>query len=900
MKKIIIFTLIITLPINILGFIWAHNTRDTYFLLEKYKLTLDKGKKLSRIGTSEFYDLKHSIHSLLGIERKTDVALIIPNRHINSLNSDLPLSGNDYKKDALLIVDNKAIKGKVKLRGDHYYHWGFARKSWRFKTSKKDIYNGINKINLIIPKSVDMLLNHLSYNLAKTMGLLAPTSQLVDFSVNGKYKGSRLLVEQIDESFMRKNRRMPNDVYKGDNIGQNKYVGVNAGLFTHASIWEKASYNNHYAKGNLYPLEKLLDEIKANQFNILDFKSFATMAAYIDLTGSHHHDRTHNWILYYDNYYEQMYPIIWDTIGWSVHTVKLTNMNIATSELLESLYLNYDFLREKNKALKLFFLTQENKFNTILNKSIQDSKAIIKKNHYTFDLGRKILSEKNALESVEEFESAVVNRLAVVKQYFLGDVDKSNYKFSINNKKIRLSIADSKAVNALNISVTDTAKYKRTLLSYQQGNHSITKDISDKVTIKNNKVIIDIDLYANTKNVKSFQGTPKIDYHAATYDIEFVGINPQHIDSVALSFDNLKHQTIEIQKVAELKQMVFDERLQNIISQTVIRKNMSWSGEKHFKGFTIIEENINIKKGTKLIFDEGATLKVLGKVTAVGTIDNPIVFEALDSSKPWGAFALKDKAANGSIFKHVIFKGGSGDKGDLHEYTAMFSIHNVQDVLVEDSEFYDSKLTDDMVHVIYSDIKFKNTKFVRSLSDALDIDISTAVIESCEFINSGNDAIDLMTSNAVVINTKFSHSIDKGISIGEGSNLLAINNLIENSEIGMQSKDTSKAYIYNTTFIANKKAIDAYHKNWRYSEGGTIYVENCIMENNLENATVGKKSKVVINNCQIDSVDNFNAKALRKGKIVVGDNQAITAGFEQTFFHNHNELIQNNVKGYHE
>ena len=264
MKKFILLSLIITLPINILGLVWYFKTKNTYLVLEKFEVTLAKGDALHRIGMSEFYDLKQDVNALLGIEKKVDVALFTPNISINSLNKNLPLSGSQYQDNSYLVLDNRVIKGRAKLRGDHFFHWGFARKSWRFKTSKKNIHEGINKFNLIIPKSVDMLPNHMSYTLAKIMGLLAPESKLVDFSVNGKYKGPRLFVEQIDESFLRKNKRMPNDIYKGDNIGQAKFTGVDTRLFQNASIWEKPSYNNHYDKNNQYPLQVLLDEIKQN------------------------------------------------------------------------------------------------------------------------------------------------------------------------------------------------------------------------------------------------------------------------------------------------------------------------------------------------------------------------------------------------------------------------------------------------------------------------------------------------------------------------------------------------------------------------------------------------------------------------------------------------------------
>lgn len=248
----------------------------------------------------------------------------------------------------------------------------------------------------------------------------------------------------------------------------------------------------------------------------------------------------------------------------------------------------------------------------------------------------------------------------------------------------------------------------------------------------------------------------------------------------------------------------------------------------------------------------------------------------------------------------MIFKGGSGDKGDLYEYTGMLSIHNVKDVMIEDTAFYDSKISDDMVHVIYSEVKFKSSKFVRSLADALDVDIFNVIVDNCEFIDSGNDSIDLITTHAIVTNTTFHNSADKGISIGEDSNLLAVNNLIFASEIGMQSKDTSVAYIYNSSFIDNKKAIDAYHKNWWYSEGGTIYLDKIVLQGNETNATVGKKSQVIINDSQIDTSENFDTKSIRKKKITISNKDYIPYEFSTPFLQNHNDLINRQTQSYHE
>ncbi len=900
MKKILLLSLIITLPINILGGVWLYKTHVTYQQLDKFSFTMPKGSRLLDTGIYEFNHLIYKLYSLIGINAKTDVALYVQKKKYNKLISNLPLSGNDYKKDAILITDNQALKGKVKLRGDHFYHWSFPNKSWRFKTSKNQIYKGLNKINLINNKSPNLLINHLSYKLAKRLNVLAPSSSVVDFSLNGVYNGTRLMVGQIDESFLRNNKRMPNDIYKGDNIGQSTYVGVNVLLFENPSIWQKASYNNHYAKDNIKPLKEMIAAIQQGQYGIYDLKSFASMAAYIDIAGTYHHDRTHNWMLYYDNYLEKMFPIVWDSLGFVYYTINLENYNIATSELWISLYENYDFLRLKHELIKQFFSGQDALFLQDLQQAAQVARKKLKNIPYSFANNKSKIAHQKPLASVDLLVENIKKRVQRVKHYFLGNETQNYFHYATLANGIRLAIAGNKPLLKIIIKGKDFNKQQTAELSYWQNNQKVHLDISRNLKVKPNNLEITLNLMANIKQADSFKHTVKYKFAPATYDFTFAQGEVEKIESISLILDNDKQQVIKVIKQPHIDKLSFNPKLKNIVPIQPPSKTITWQGEKTFSGLQTIKNDILIKKGTILNFAENATLKVLGKVTAIGTKDAPIIFQAQDSTKPWGAFALKDAKANGSVFKHVIFKGGSGNKGELHEYTAMFSVHNVKNLLLDACEFYDSKITDDMMHVIYSDVKIKNSLFIRSKSDALDVDISNVVVENSQFIDSGNDAIDLMTTNALVINTTFSHSADKGISIGEGSNLLAINNLIVDSEIGMQSKDTSLAYIYNTSFIDNKKAIDAYHKNWRYAQGGRIYVDQSVFKNNGHNATVGKKSHVTLNACEIDTQENFVKKDLRKKKIILSNEPSFPYQFSDSFFANKENLIHHQQQGYHE
>ncbi len=302
-----------------------------------------------------------------------------------------------------------------------------------------------------------------------------------------------------------------------------------------------------------------------------------------------------------------------------------------------------------------------------------------------------------------------------------------------------------------------------------------------------------------------------------------------------------------------------------------------WAGDIYIEGIREVKGDLIIRPGTTINMAENASLIISGKLLAEGTKDRPIRFIPSQGNEiPWGAVIIKGSDSDGSKLKYCEFSGGSGYKGDLFEYSAMLSIHGVKDMLIANCYFHDNKVVDDMVHAVYSDITFSDSVFEHAKFDALDLDISTSTIERCKFIHSGNDGIDLMTSEAVVRDTLLKSNLDKGISIGENSNVFVYNSQIFENQIGLQSKDISKAILYNVTLEKNKKAMDAYKKNWRYGGGGTIHLYKSKVLDNEATFSADKKSSIwvydsyvkenVTGNKQIiidDTVDNRNEKTAR-------------------------------------
>ncbi|MDF1838072.1 MAG: right-handed parallel beta-helix repeat-containing protein, partial [Planctomycetota bacterium] len=184
----------------------------------------------------------------------------------------------------------------------------------------------------------------------------------------------------------------------------------------------------------------------------------------------------------------------------------------------------------------------------------------------------------------------------------------------------------------------------------------------------------------------------------------------------------------------------------------------------------------------------------------------------------------------------------------------------------ESCRFADSKIVDDMVHGVYSEITFLDCRFIRSLSDALDMDISLLTMDGCTFEASGNDSLDLMTTEAVVTNCRFLDSGDKGVSVGERSSLFIVQSELKGCEIGVESKDESVALLVNVDLIENKIGINAYKKNWRYDGGGYATILNTRFSANAVDVAADRHSSLFLDSCVWDAIPSLRDKT----EIVLG------------------------------
>ena len=880
---------LITLPATIFFLLWTVHTFQMYYTF-KLKYLPQAAISLLNIGKQQsFYLTSDIVDPFKSAKRSADQGLqaihvFINESELNKLNSNLPYSGRNYVTAKLLYPDGKIYKVKVKYRGDFSYHWTGRKKSIRVKTKKNNLYMGMRAFNLIIPKATYTYNNFLSYRLGKELGLLSPESDLVEVYINGKYVGVQLMVEQLSEQFLRRNERMPGDIYVGETIGRDKFPSVENEIFYNSNYWTKSAFNNHNPEDWSVPIEKLSGFVYKRDperiFEVIDLEKWAKFTAFITLSRSAHYDTAHNWRLYFDPARGKLEPIVWDPFGWFFRVfVKLINRtsnrdDIISNTIFETLHNDHRFLAAKHEAIEHFFKSGGDVRLLESMDNMPDVEASIKADRNLHYESVEIYHPKYVIDEIHTFKEKVSQTLSTIKKTYTDTPPVASYSIDNKAKMIQLNVLGFTAVKFIDLKFTETAAHAgRVSISFKNGDTTTTKDITHLASSDGNSLRLNTVLFAARKAIHPEKVIPLIlrdvKIEPLSYFIKLGGVDISALKALYVGYSDGK--TIKLDR-KEALELFSSEGNTNIVPLEKIHGKTIWSGEKLIEGVVEIEDDLIIKPGTRVFFAPRSSLVVTGRLHAVGSVAEPVSFIPHANNKdPWGAVVIAGKGANGSKISNALFDGGSGLRHKMVEYSAMLSIHDVKDIVIERTTFMNSKLVDDMVHAVYSEVTIRDSIFKNALSDALDLDYVKGSVENTYFINSGNDALDLMSSLVTVSESTMIGSGDKGISIGEDTETLIVDSSIEECAIGVQAKDHSRAYIYNVDLVGNKISIDAYKKNWQYGDGGRIKLYKSRIIGISPTVTSDKDSMVEIFDSYLDGKTGKKKKRIRIDKSVDDD-----------------------------
>ena len=182
---------------------------------------------------------------------------------------------------------------------------------------------------------------------------------------------------------------------------------------------------------------------------------------------------------------------------------------------------------------------------------------------------------------------------------------------------------------------------------------------------------------------------------------------------------------------------------------------------------------------------------------------------------------------------------------DIKALTGCLTLINLQ--IKNISITSDKSSCEDSINFINVKGEVDNILIKNSFMDGLDIDFSNVQINKAEIYGAGNDCLDFSNGNYKLNQILLSNCGDKALSIGEKSFLELDKIKINNSNIGVASKDSSITSL-NTISLENlKTCVAAYNKKQEYY-GSFIKIKEMNCRNYDKKIDKDNSSKIIIEN----------------------------------------------------
>ena len=148
---------------------------------------------------------------------------------------------------------------------------------------------------------------------------------------------------------------------------------------------------------------------------------------------------------------------------------------------------------------------------------------------------------------------------------------------------------------------------------------------------------------------------------------------------------------------------------------------------------------------------------------------------------------------------------------------------------------------EDGINIVKSKGKINDLKIKNVISDGIDLDYSKVNIKKINVSDATGDCIDLSFGDYFIENAKVNECGDKGLSVGEKSKIFINKIDVNNSEIGIASKDSSLTKLKEASFKNAKTCLAAYNKKKEFY-GGVIEIEKMNCKNFVKKIDFDKSS----------------------------------------------------------
>ena len=756
----------------------------------------------------------------------------------------------------VLEYEGEKYKADIRLKGDLSDHWyPETRMSLRVKLKKGNSILGFRKFNISKLKSRQHPYDASFQNVVKKIGNISSNHTLSHVTVNGRSYGIMLIEEVASKELIEKQKKKDSMVFRFSDDRAWKFpMKFNDKNAVYSYEWYRLSDPKYFLR--IYDEKKYLD----NQTNrnvktyvleknisqpiiLLDKEKYIKNFILAFIWNNFHIMNDVNHKAYWNPFTLLLEPITFDQAPFVLINQPIEKHLNDVKKQLSNHY-----------AESLSSIRNINELNIYINEVIkyfENIEKILNKNHKYFPLDLKKSSfvlEKNI--------NFLINNKEKIFEWcqFLAGHKYSRFSESFSKENLNKNVYDENQLE----------QYVHTR-HYKDGKLLFFNLLPEEIIIK--EILVD----GNKTKYRNIivPGHNEIDYKPLVINSNLVGIYDNAI-SIVSQHKNKKiilnkvgaTLTNDIENPLKKKSLYKEIYLRKIDNKNFLFKKGSWNIENPL----VLNGNLTITEDTKLNFSKESYLIINGSVKFEGSDNKPIIFQGIDGE--WGGIYILSKNKLKSSLKNILVKNISGINDGILNLNSGITIYE-GDVEIDNLKIENSK-TEDAINIVSSKVNINQLIIESTFSDALDCDFCTGIIKRSRFNNIFGDAVDFSGSNVTLSKISIHKVKDKGLSVGENSNIFISDSTIKDVGIGIASKDGSKT-------VADNVIID----NYKLFTGMT-YIKKSFYNNNLtslkhsgvknikknsyksQNGTNLSVNGVIIENSKIDVNKMYKSEIMRK------------------------------------
>jgi len=527
-----------------------------------------------------------------------------------------------------------------------------------------------------------------------------------------------------------------------------------------------------------------LNNIKLGNFDIndhFDIDKWAKYFAIIDLTGAYHGSLSKSVKSYYN-------PTtgLFEPIGYDLH---------KGAGVFEGFIL-LDFLQEENPKCSFLCDHKEWYLRFLQNKNKELNYEFI--NSYV-----KYLNDFSKKTFVKEFLKKYDKKINNYNESIYADYSKTDritweglgffvYDTNYLNKRANLIRDKINSIKLQNISISSSKGFF-IFEDYQASNFPVEAETFDCENQDDSKKYF----FAGSMKINWDSSCKKIIFsdnknNSKTFELkEDLVLNIDANIYTKNNFANLRDNP-RILKISKNKFIINSDI--NINKNSLINKN----------------EKFILNKGNIINITNGSTLFIEGKINFINDSQN---YTKIISNDGTGSIVFNE---NNFDFENIYFENLS--KPNLDNYILYGGVNFINSKIKLNNIIIKNSNNEDAINIINSKSEISNIYFENIKADALDVDFGELKFSNINCLKINNDCIDISGALVNGKNLVSKNTFDKGLSVGENSNVKIQNINIVNNNIALAVKDGSSADIKNLTLKENKYDIALFVKKKEFSK----------------------------------------------------------------------------------